>query len=116
MKTIKRHKAIISVVLGYFNALISNDNETAMACCCKSWQNDTDAKWMRAYLRMFNDLVDVSVVEVKYKHDNFAVVTVLTDNAIEEREYCVNVLRECAPYELSDNGQWGVVPTSLRML
>jgi len=116
MKTIKRHKAVIETVIGYFNSLISNDHEGAMLRCALSWQNDTDAKWMKMYLRMFNDLVDVSVVGVGYTNDNFATVTVLTDNALEEREYSINVLREVSPYELSKDGKWGVVPSSMRML
>lgn len=87
-----------------------------MGFCAKSWQGEADARWMRLYGRMFNDLVDFSVVAVSYKNDNFAQVTVLTDNGVEEREYLINVLRESAPYVLSHDGTWGCVPSSMRML
>jgi len=117
MTTKSDNKPVIKLVVGYFDCLISYDAEGALKCCTKSWlESEADGKWMKGYLMMFNDLVDASVIEVRYNTPNFAVVRVLTDNGIEEREYSVNVLREEAPYKLSETGDWGVVPISLRGL
>lgn len=112
----ENNREIMKVVRSYFDCLIAFDGDSAIEYCCKSCQGEGGMGWLRNYLRMFNDVVGVEVIEVKYHNDHFAAVRVLLDNVVEEREYAINVLRELEPYVLSNDGTWGVNPISLRML
>lgn len=110
----KNNSKVMECVLGYFNCLIAGDSDGAIALCSQTFQSDDDGVWMKQYTGMFGGLIDVAVIEVRYVNPNFAKVRVLTEDGIEEREYMINVLRECSPYTLSEDGKWGVSPISLR--
>ena len=115
MKTIRTNKGITKLVKDYFDALVSSDATRAASLVSKSFTGELNERWMRQYLRMFNDVTEVVVTGVDRVDDNFAKVSVQTYNEIFEQEYSINVLRESEPYVLSKDGTWGVNPISLQL-
>lgn len=95
----------------FIKLIQSKQWEAAYLLCTKTWKSNHDKKWLDNWFVNY-DIRFIGILKVNYLSPVMADVVVKIKKSGKPALLTARVIKEKAPYEPGENGEWGVNPNS----